>query len=286
MNTGVTSADVSPDGGLIATSHGDGVYLWESDTGRELAHLKSGQIDSVLFHPDGGSLITSGRWGVDRWPIRRDPDGGAAVLRIGPPALLSANRSKDMAFSSWLPDGRTLALIDNTNARVLLIDSTHPNPWGRTAVLDSGANQRMTSIAVSPDGHWLAVGGWKEEGVRVWDLPERRLERIVTPKEPIGDKSYFVGFSSDGRRLVSSTSSDAGLSYQFWSVGTWEPVLRIDPERTGELLHRPAFTSDGRMMALAIAPDRVLLADAGTGRDAGTAHDLAASEPDADGVQP
>ncbi len=268
MNIGATSADVSPDGGLIATSHGDGVYLWESDTGRELAYLKSGQSDSVLFHPDGGSLITSGRWGVDRWPIQPDPASGAAVLTIGPPELLSANRSKDMAYSSWLPDRRTLALIDNTNARVLLIDSSHAHPaWSRTTSLDSGENHRMTSVAVSADGRWLAVGGWKVDGVYVWDLGRRRLERILTPKEPIGDKSYFVGFSPDGRRLVSTASSDAGLSYHFWSVGTWEPGPRIDPERNGGVLYRPAFTGDSRLMAVGIAPDQVLLADAATGRE-------------------
>jgi serine/threonine protein kinase/WD40 repeat protein len=267
MNTGIMSADVSPDGGLIATSDGAGVYLWESESGRELAHLKSGQIDSVLFHPDGGSLITSGRWGADRWPIRHDPDGGTAVLRIGPPELLSANRSKDWAFSSWLPDRRTLALIDNTNARVLLIDSSHAHPWDRTTALDSGENSRMTSIAVSPDGRWLAVGGWKEEGVRVWDLRRRRFERILTPKEPIGVKSYFVGFSPDGSRLVSATGSDAGATYHFWRVETWEPVLRIDPERNVGVSYCPGFTGDGRLMALGIAPDQILLADAATGRE-------------------
>ena len=70
-----------------------------------------------------------------------------------------------------MPDHRTLALIDNANARVLLIDSSHPHPaWSRATALDSGENRRMTSVAVSPDGRWLAVGGWKEAGVRVWDL--------------------------------------------------------------------------------------------------------------------
>ncbi len=268
MNVGITSADVSPDGELIATSDADGVRLWESDTGREQAHLKSGQIDSVLFHPDGGSLFTSGRWGVDHWPIRPDPDGAAAALSIGPPELLWANASKDRVYSSWLPDRRTLALIDNANARVLLIDSIHPHPlWTRTPALDSGDNYRMTSVAVSSDGRWLAAGGWKEAGVRVWDLRRRRLERILTPKEPLGDKSYFAGFSPDGRTLVSTVSSDAGLCYQFWRMGTWEPGLRIDPERNGGVLYRPVFTGDGRVMALGIAPDQVLLADAATGRE-------------------
>ncbi len=86
--TGVLSADVSPDGRLVATSDGDGVRLWESDTGRELAHLKAGYCETVLFHPDGQSLISSGRWGLYRWPIRPDPERGPDAIRVGPPELL------------------------------------------------------------------------------------------------------------------------------------------------------------------------------------------------------
>ncbi len=43
--------------------------------------------------------------------------------------------------------------------------------------------------------------------------------------------------------------------------------LRIDPERNGGVFYAPAFSGDGRLMALGIAPDQVLLADAATGRE-------------------
>ena len=55
--------------------------------------------------------------------------------------------------------------------------------------------------------------------------------------------------------------------YQFWRVGTWEPGLRIDQEPNAGGSNPPAFTGDGRLMALGIAPDQVLLADAATGRE-------------------
>ncbi len=263
---GFECSDVSPDGRLVATSDADGACLWEADTGRELAHLKAGFCETVLFHPNGQSLISSSRWGLYRWPIRIDPERGPDAIRIGPPELLRESAGTEWSKATWLPDHRTLAMIDNANARVLLIASSHPHPgWSRATALDSGENHRMTTVAVSQDGRWLAVGGWYEAGVRVWDLRRRRFERVLRPKDAVGSTKFFIGFSPDGHWLVSSTHPDGSLSfYHFWRVGTWEPGLRIDQERNGG---GPAFTRDGRLMALGIALDQVLLADAATGRE-------------------
>jgi eukaryotic-like serine/threonine-protein kinase len=267
--TGVSGADFSPDGRLVATSDGDGVRLLEADTGRELAHLKAGHCETALFHPDGESLISSSAWGLYRWPIRPDPVRGPNAICIGPPELLRESAGAAWSKATWMPDHRTLAAIDNANARVLLVDSSHPHAaWSRVIALDSGGNRRMTSVAVSPDGRWLAVGGWYEAGVRVWDLHTRRLERILRPKDAVGNTKFWSGFSADGRWLISCTHRDAAFGfYQFWRVGTWEPGLRIDLERNGTAAHPPAFTGDGRLMALGIAPDQVLLADSATGRE-------------------
>ena len=267
-----TAADVSPDGRLVATSGEDGVRLWEADTGRELAHLRAGFSETVLFHPDGRSLIGASKWGFYRWPIRPDPDRGPDAIRIGPPELLRESGGALGRIATWMPDRRTLAFVDNANAQVLLVDSSHPHPaWSRATAFDSGENRRMKTVAGSPDGRWLAVGRLlKEQGIRVLGLarPAARLERVLIPEEPVGVLSFFIGFSPDGRWLVSNTGSEAGLnSYHFWRVGTWDPGLRIDQERNGNAGHPPSFTSDGRLMALGMAPDQVLLADAATGRE-------------------
>jgi serine/threonine protein kinase/WD40 repeat protein/tetratricopeptide (TPR) repeat protein len=264
---GVSTADISSDGRLVATGDGDGVRLWEADTGRELASLKAGSCDTVLFHPDGKSLISSsGSWGLYRWPIRPDPERGADAICVGPPGLL---RDAGAGPAAWLPDRRTLAQLDNTNARVLLIDSSHPHPaWSRALVLDNRGDHSVRTIAVSPDGRWLAAGRWNNSGIQVWDLRKRRLERILRPKEAVGAIISCAGFSPDRQWLVSDSSSGRGsMSYHFWRVGTWEPGHRIDQERDGDATWPPAFTSDGRLMAVGIAPDQILLAEAATGRE-------------------
>ena len=265
----VFSADFSPDSKLMATSHANGVRLWEADTGRELAHLKAGSCGTALFHPDGESLISSGNWGTYRWPIRPDLERGAGAIRVGPPELVRETTDGEWGKADWLPDHRTVALIDNANVRVLLVDSSNPHAAAsRARILDSGRNRRMTTVAVSPDGRWLATGGWYEKGVQVWDLRRRGLPRILRPRDAIGITKFFVGFSRDGRWLVSSAHPDASPKfYQFWRVGSWDPGFRIDLERNGAALYPPAFTGDGRLMALGIAPDQVMLADAATGRE-------------------
>ena len=266
--TRVSAADIRSDGWLMATADVEGARLWDSDTGRELAQLKSGPCETVRFHPDGQSLVTYGNWGLYRWPIQPVADRGSGAIRIGPPELLWDTADGYFYKLEWMPDRRTLAVIENANNRVVLVDTSHPHPArSRTISFDSEENRRMTSVAASPDGRWLAVGGWKEAGIRVWDLRRGRPERILRPKEPTGDQSYFVGFSPDGHRLVSGTGSDTGEIYHFWRVETWEPELRIDPERNGGAIQSPAFTRDGRLMAMGIAPDQVMLADAISGRE-------------------
>jgi WD40 repeat protein/tetratricopeptide (TPR) repeat protein len=265
----VSCADFSPDGRLLATADQDGIRLWEAESGREVARLQAGRCGSVLFHPDGGSLISSGQWGSYRWPIGSDLDRGPDAIRVGPPELLRETVAGMWQCATLMPDHQTLALVDNANARVLLFDSTHPHPaWSRAMALDAAGNHRMTSISMSPNGRWLAVGGWYEAGVRVWDLRRRRLERILRPKDAVSITKFWVGFSPDGRWLISCTHPDgAHGAYHFWRVGTWELGQQIDHERLGTATRPPAFTADGRLLALGIAPDQALLADSATGRE-------------------
>ncbi len=285
-SSGLVEADASPDGRMIATSGVDGVRLWESDTGRELAHLKAGYTEYVMFHPDGQCLITSNVWGVFRWPIRPDSDRGPGAIRVGPPDLLRETAKPDPPHATLMPDRRSLALTDNTNARVLLVDSRHPHPaLSRAKALDSGENHRMTSVAVSPDGRWLAVGGWYENGVRVWDLRHRQLERILKPKDAVGIAKFFVGFSPDGHWLISSTSPDASPdSYDFWRVGMGARSSdrtedqRGRHEESGVHKRRPADGPANRARPGLAGRRR-------HGPRTRAAHDLAASKPGAAGVQ-
>jgi serine/threonine protein kinase/WD40 repeat protein/tetratricopeptide (TPR) repeat protein len=262
---GVNAARFSPDNRLAALASGAGVHLYEVAGGRELALVKSGSCRTVLFDRDGRGLITCGDRGLFRWPIRPGPDGGSATLRVGPPELL---REPPTSHMNWLPDHGTLAVMDNPNARVLLLNTAHPHPaLSRCRALSSAPNHRMTSIDVSPDGRWAAAGGWKERGIYVWDLPRLRLERILPPSDPEGESEHGAAFSPDGRWLVCGSQNAAAPGYYFWEVGTWKrgPVVPM-PESAVTGWAEPVFSPDGRLVALSLSLHRIGLVEVATRR--------------------
>jgi len=274
-------ADFSPDNRLLATVGSDGVRLWEADTGRELAHLITGAGIIALFHPDGQSLITLSARGLYRWPIRPValPEGipsgrgaspvregrDAEVVQIGPPQFIR-DMGADQTFwhAVWMPDHRAIAVADNANARVVVVDLSDSSPATSQPVVLTSEHKRMYSIAVSPDGQWVASGGWKERGIQVWNLATRRLERVLPPCDGRGDIQFTVNFSPDGRWLVCAADNNEASGYHFWRVGTWQRELVIRTETRVPTF--PAFSRDRRLLDVKIAPQQILLADPADGR--------------------
>ena len=172
---------------------------------------------------------------------------------------------RHMSKAAWLPDGKTLAIIDNGAAQVRLIDTNQPRPAAKPFdSLFSANNYRMTTIAISPDGKWAACGGWKELGISIWDLPTRRLVRLLTPCEKPESCIFFVRFTPDGKRLISSSLSSE-FDYYAWDVGTWErkPLLA---DRGFAAERAPVFSPDGKLMSLWASHEQVRLVDALNGR--------------------
>ena len=261
------AAQFSPDGRLAALATRDGVHLHDPDSGRELAHLQAGFCETVLFAADNRTLITCGAWGLYRWPIGPDPADGAETLRLGPPELLrEATSGSEWYQASWLADYHTVAMIDNANAGIVLVDSSRRHPHlSRALILPGNPNHSVTSVAFSPDGQWAALGNWREAGVPIWNLHGNRVERVLFTSAD-GSSKNVVRFSPDGRWLVSCSSSSAGdWGYYFWEVGTWKrgPFV-LKTASTG--LGVPAFSPDNRLVALCISPQQIRLADAATVR--------------------
>ncbi len=259
-------ASFSPDGRLVAVLTEDAVYLYDPRTGRELAQLDAGRSEGVLFEGHGRSLITYGARGLFRWPIAADPGGAADTLLIGPPALLRESTSDSWYRADWLPDGRTLAIVEKTTHRISLVDTEGSHTARRRAPsLSSPTDSRMTSASVSRDGRWAATGSYNGVGIYVWDLSRRRQERILPAADSHADAITFPAFSPDGAWLISSSHLAGATGYYFWTPGTWErgPFVRAS-DAAG--LAAPVFSPDGRIVAMSVTLEQIRLAEAATGR--------------------
>src|SRR5207244_987359 len=123
---------------------------------------------------------------------------------------------------------------------------------------------RMLNLAVSPDGQWLASGGWREAGIQIWNLPERRFERLLVPGEGGGDLHFWVAFAPDGR-LVCTTATEEKMGHYTFRVDSWKrELIAYTPDliRPGA----PVYSRDGALMACCVSPRQIRLSEATTFR--------------------
>lgn len=214
------------DGRLLAVGTSRGAVIWDLDHGTELAFLAIGNSWHLRFDL-AGDLVTSGDVGVQRWPVRIDRDTG--ICRIGPPQALTLPATLgglDMDHS-----GRIVAVANHRSAHVAASGRSFP----------IGPLDDCRSIAVSPDGQWLATGSHVvSRGAQVWRIADGRKVKEL----PI-DGGTRVAFSPDGKWLAAGYPR-----LRLWEVGTWKENTRIT-DAGG------CFSPDGRLMVV-VEPDRIL----------------------------
>jgi hypothetical protein len=112
---------------------------------------------------------------------------------------------------------------------------------GKMAARIAGLPGRTTSLAFSPDGHYLAAG-LGEQGLRVYD--RHRQWREVAHDTDYADSIYGVTFSADGR--LATTSLDG-------KVRLYDSAFR-------QVVPRKQLTGGKQPFTIAFSPDGALLA--------------------------
>jgi WD40 repeat protein/DNA-binding SARP family transcriptional activator len=240
----------SPDGTRLAAVGSDALArVWDIQTGRELLALAGhtgGRILSVAFTPDGDRLLTSGLDDTTRvWDI--SVAGARDWLTVPSVELIYAG----VAFS---PDGATFAAPAEP-AGVTIWDAQ----TGDEVIRLTGPEQKLTTVAFSPDGTKLAAGSDLTEAPAVWDV--RTGELLFMLDGQSFDVVRAVAFSPDGTRIV---------------TGGWDGTARAWDATTGE--QTDMLRASSSVVAVTYSPDGRFLV---TGEEDGTVEvwDAATLEP-------
>jgi WD40 repeat protein/tRNA A-37 threonylcarbamoyl transferase component Bud32 len=250
----------SPDGRLLTAAGGGGVRLYDVAAAAEIADLPGPRHARAFFHPDGTRLFTYGKAGLYCWPIHKNPKGPARSLHLGPARNLDVPADQEWLCAGFSRDGRWAVVADGAERRVLLLDVERPAKRKSFPGCPS-----LLSLALSPDGRWLAAGLDREPtGIKVWDTASGQPVRA--PDGTWAEQRGHVAFSPDGRWLVSGGERD----YRFWKVGSWEAGPVIPRDKSQGWFGPIAFSQDGRLLALARSLTDIELYDVQARREVAT----------------
>ncbi len=290
----IRSISFRPDGSTLATGSGDEIRLWDVNTRETLQTLTGHtSVSSISFSPDGSTLATGSRDEIRLWDVNTgetlqeltghhllynvsfSPDGNTlAYLRSGDKdvQLRDVNTGKmqtlklqtftgtiySVAFS---PDGNTLAIRGRNEVLLGDINTGSLRTFtGTRRVFDphtgvtTGFSPNVFSVAFSPDGNTLAIGGnW------IISLLNTNTGETIHNFTDIACRIESVAFSPDGNTLAGGGSD--GI-VRLWDIKT-ETQRQIPTGQNGDI--KVAFSPDGN--TLATVPDiggQVLLWDVNT----------------------
>ena len=203
---GLVSADLSPDGKILATGHSDQIVrLWDLDAGRLVRILEghSAEVQAVAFSPDG-QTIASTTYGeeIKLWHVQTGRERWTYTIE-------GNVRMKTVVFT---PDGKyvtapgKLVDVDTGQAEKKLEISTKGRRGGRHGPVRGW-------VCMSPNG-WL-LSTWYRHAM--WRIPIQLLDiesgRLVNTINRFQGNVLSADFSSDGHYLAYGTSASRLFLY-------------------------------------------------------------------------
>ena len=217
-------------------------------------------VNQVDWTADDRFLISGGRNGEVRLWDAADLAAPPVVIGRLPGSLKSARFS---------PDDRLVAASDNDNATRGSRAGVWDRATGRTVALLESPDIRVgETVAFSPDGRYLLVGGTQYDDVGDGRLYVFRVADFdgggaVRPAEAIDVYNQeYLHFSPDGRRLVSSHQDGSLRVWDYAARATAAEPAPAPPALHATVLGNPSRGRTTLRVEGARGPVRVVVADA------------------------
>ncbi len=243
---------------ILASASYDGtVRLWQAD-GMPSQSPLYGHDDKVValdISPDQQRLVSASYdKTIKLWQINREPDkrlSGVLIRTLTDPNLKAISHNDWIYDVRFSPDGRKIASAS--------IDGTI-KIWSNSGFYEKTltTGSQNNSLSFSKDSKTLVAAG--ENGLWIWHGKNFSQQQF----KPDADPAYWVSFSPDGQKFVSSGGSS--------SVKLWQADGRLIAQLKGHSaqVYRAIFSHDGQLIASASADNTVKLWDAATGQEVRT----------------
>ena len=274
----VNDLSYSPDSTILAVASSTGTWLYDTNSGNELALLTKNRegTNSVGFSPDGKTLATAcGKkfvrvWNVETrklmhtfFGLRRDIIGvhfnsdGNTLAGWSDDSMVIWDIEKsvfkqdmNMHFmnrhlarqSDITFHSNRISTVNGNHKTIRYHDVNTETQEGKINEheIDDAHKESITCVSVSPDGKMIASGS-RDKTVRLWYAETETLHKTLKGnRKPI----LSLTFSPDGRSIA-STSEDKTV--RVWNVDTGRRTHTF--KTNSEHLHRVVFSPNGNTLA-------------------------------------
>jgi WD40 repeat protein len=211
--------------------------LWNLVTGKKLGSFQPKgdlglYLDEVSFSADGKLMVSNS--GVNYIPglVRVwDVQTGKELWQEGVMGL----EEMGLTALGFLPDEKTLVVLDKSNNRISLRERTSGRKQGS---FDTMPRQEVRQCGLSPDGKTVLMGT-TGTAVRVWDVASgKELPALGGHKEQA--RAFAIG--RDGK-VVLTGGDDSFLQVWDWPAGKLRRKIDLG---AGARIHRLTVSADGK----------------------------------------